>query len=226
MADDVEVKEAESTEAPSEDSEDESKSEKKFQRTKEEELFLSSGVHIGTQQKSQDMMPFIFRVRNDGLYVLDIKMSVDRIRKAARLLAQYEPENILAVSARQYGQQPVESFAQIIGTKYFAGRFIPGTLTNHNLRSYIEPEIIVVTDPFADVQALRESIVSGIPVIAFCDANNETKYVDLVIPANNKGRKALATLYWQLTKNLLLESERIKDEGEFDFEIEDFEATI
>lgn len=195
-------------------------------RSREEEIFLASGVHIGTQQKSKDMMPFIFRIRNDGLYVLDIKKSIDRIKKAAKLLARYEPQDILAVSARQYGQRPVKVFAEMIGCKYFAGRFIPGTLTNPNLDTYIEPEIIIITDPYADSQALNEAILTGLPVVAFCDANNNTKYVDLVIPANNKGRKSLATIYWLLTREVMKELGRIEDDSEYKLEIDDFEATI
>ena len=191
-----------------------------------EEIFLTSGVHIGTQQKSADMKNFIFKVRTDGLYVLNIQLTNERIKFAANFLARYKPENVLAVSARQYGQKPVSTFAKTLGLNVFAGRFIPGTLTNPNLPKYIEPELLVVTDPAADAQALKEAIRVGIPVIGLCDANNETKNVDYIIPANNKGRRSLAVVYWLLTRETLKERGDIQNYDEYSVTIEDFEAKL
>src|SRR5512136_332576 len=168
-----------------------------------EENYLTSGVHIGTQQKSADMKGFIFKVRNDGLYVLDVKKTDERIKVAAKFLAKFEPSKILVVSTRQYGQKPAKVFAKAIGTKVFAGRFVPGTMTNPNLPQFVEPEVLFATDPAADEQSLREALNIGIPITALCDANNETQNVDIVIPTNNKGRKALAMIYWLLTREIL-----------------------
>src|SRR2546428_36415 len=137
-----------------------------------EDLYLTSGVHIGTQQKSADMKPFIYKVRIDGLYVLDIKKTDTRIREASKFLGRFKPENILVVAARQYGQKPARLFAKNIGAKVLAGRFVPGTLTNPNLPDFIEPEAILVTDPAADQQALREAVNVGIPVVAACGASS------------------------------------------------------
>lgn len=191
-----------------------------------EDMYLTSGVHIGTQQKSADMNAFIFKVRTDGLYVLDVKQTDTRIRVAAQFLSRFTPEKILIVSARQYGQKPVKSFAKTVGTKVFAGRFVPGTLTNPNLSEYVEPEALVATDPAADQQALREALNIGIPIVALCDANNETRNVDLVIPTNNKGRMALATVYWLLTRETLKAQGRIGGDSDFTMAVEDFEATL
>ncbi len=191
-----------------------------------EDMYLTSGVHIGTQQKSADMKPFIYKVRTDGLYVLDIEKTDARIRQAARFLATSEPKDILVVAARQYGQKPARIFASTIGCHAFPGRFVPGTLTNPELPQYIEPKVILITDPAADQQALREAVKIGIPVVALCDANNETKYVDLVIPTNNKGRRALATIYWLLTREYLRFRGKIKKDEDFEMNIEEFEATL
>lgn len=191
-----------------------------------EDVFLTSGVHIGTQQKSADMKNFIFKVRNDGLYVLNIQMTNERIKYAANFLARYDPSKVLVVSARQYGQKPVTTFAKILGVKVIAGRFIPGTLTNPNLSKYIEPELLVVTDPAADAQSLKEAVSIGLPVIGFCDANNETKNVDFIIPANNKGRRSLAVVYWLLTREVQKERGDIKNDEEYSTPIEDFEAKL
>jgi small subunit ribosomal protein S2 len=191
-----------------------------------EDVFLTSGVHIGTQQKSADMRNFIFKVRNDGLYVLNIQLTNERIKYASKFLARYDPEKVLAVSARQYGQKPVTAFSKNLGYNVFAGRFIPGTLTNPKLSKYTEPDLLVVTDPAADAQALKEAVTIGLPVIGFCDANNETKNVDFIIPANNKGRRSLAVVYWLLTRETLKERGDINTYDEFMPSIEDFEAKL
>ena len=191
-----------------------------------EDVYLTSGVHIGTQQKSADMKPFIFRVRDDGLYVLDIKQTDTRIRLAAKFLSKYEPGRILVVAARQYGQKPSRVFGKAIGAQVIAGRFVPGTLTNPNVESFVEPEALFVTDPAADQQALREALNIGIPVIGLCDANNETRNVDLVVPTNNKGRRALATVYWLLTREVLRERGQLASDAEFTPTIDDYEASL
>ncbi|HIH44899.1 MAG TPA: 30S ribosomal protein S2, partial [Candidatus Methanoperedenaceae archaeon] len=121
------------------------------------DVYLAAGIHIGTQQKTKEMMRFVYRVRNDGLYVLDIQSTDERIRAAAKLLAKYEPAKILVVSARQYGHYPADMFAKSVGAKAITGRFVPGTLTNPQLRKYIEPDILIVTDPAGDLQAVNEA---------------------------------------------------------------------
>ncbi len=191
-----------------------------------EDLYLTSGVHIGTQQKSADMRRFIFKVRNDGLYVLDIKSTDERIRVAADFLSRIEPERTLVVCQRQYGQKPARTFAKNIGAKSMVGRFVPGTLTNPLLPTFFEPDAIVVTDPSADQQALREAVNIGIPVVALCDANNDLKFVDLAIPANNKGRRSLALVYWLLTREVLRSKKVITRDDEFNLELDEFEATL
>lgn len=191
-----------------------------------EDTYLTAGVHIGTQQKSADMKPFIFRVRTDGLYVLDVKQTDRRLREASKFLSRYEPEKVLVVSTRQYGQKPVKVFAGHIKIKAIPGRFVPGTLTNPQLPTYIEPDVIMVTDPAADQQALREAVNIGIPVVGICDANNETRNVDLIIPANNKGRMALAAIYWIMTRELLKIRGTIERYEDFTPTMEDFEASL
>jgi len=167
------------------------------------EDYLSAGVHIGTQQKTKDMERFIHRVRDDGLYVLDVSETDGRIRTAADFLANYDPEQMLVTSSRQYGRFPAEKFADAVGARARTGRFIPGTLTNPDYAGYIEPDVVVVTDPIGDAQAVKEAITVGIPVIAMCDSNNQLSNVDLVVPTNNKGRRALSVVYWLLANETL-----------------------
>src|SRR4030042_2412983 len=89
-----------------------------------EDVYLTSGVHIGTQQKRADMKEVIFKVRSDGLYVLDVKKTDERIRVASKLLAKYDPSKILVVSARQYGQKPAKVFGKTLGSMGVAARCI------------------------------------------------------------------------------------------------------
>lgn len=184
------------------------------------EDYLAAGVHIGTQQKSQDMKKFIYRVRADGLYILDIQQTDDRLKTAAAFLSKFEPAKILVVTSRQYGQYPAKKFAEAIGGVAKVGRFIPGMLTNPDMEHYVEPEVIVVTDPIGDSQAINEAVQCGIPVVALCDTNNITKYIDLVIPTNNKGRKALSMIYFLLTREILKSRRVTTSLTPEDFEIE------
>jgi small subunit ribosomal protein S2 len=185
------------------------------------EDYLAAGVHIGTQQKTKDMERFIHRVRDDGLYVLDVSQTDGRIRTAASFLANYDPEQVLVASSRQYGRFPARTFADAVGARARTGRFIPGTLTNPDYDGYIEPDVVVVTDPIGDAQAVTEAITVGIPVIAMCDSNNALSNVDLVIPTNNKGRRALAVVYWLLANETL-----DRRGGDPTYALEDFEADL
>jgi small subunit ribosomal protein S2 len=191
-----------------------------------EEIYMTSGVHIGTRQKTADIKEFIYKVRNDGLYIIDVKRTDERIKATAKFLAKYDPTKILVVSVRQYGQKPVRKLGEMTGIQVLDGRFQPGTLTNPNAKTFLEPEIILLTDPLADIQALHEAKNIGIPVIALCDTNNETKYIDYVIPTNNKGRRALALIYWLLARAILREQGKIQSDEEFKATVEDFEAEI
>ena len=191
-----------------------------------EETYMTSGAHIGTRQKTADIRDFIYKVRNDGLYIIDVKKTDERIKIAAKLLVKYDPDNILIVSVRQYGQKPIKKLAEHTGIQVLDGRFRPGTMTNPNAKGFLEPDLLIVTDPLADAQALHEAENAGIPVVGLCDTNNETKYLDLVIPTNNKGRRALALVYWLLTRAILKEQGKIKSYDKFKPTVEDFEAEI
>lgn len=191
-----------------------------------EETYMTSGVHIGTRQKTADIKDFIYKVRNDGLYIIDVKKTDQKIKFASKFLAKFDPSKILVVSVRQYGQKPIKKLAENTGISVLDGRFRPGTLTNPNSQGFFEPELLIVTDPLTDAQALHEAKNIGIPVVGLCDTNNETKYLDLVIPTNNKGRRALALVYWLLTRALMKEQGKIKTFEEFTPQVEDFEAEL
>ena len=188
--------------------------------------YLAAGLHIGTQQKTKDMERYIYRVRADGLYVLDVRKTNDRIVSAGKFIAKYEADDILVVSTRQYGQAPVKKFGKITGAKTIPGRFIPGTLTNPNYAKFIEPKVLVVTDPRSDSQAIIEAKQIGIPVVALCDTENLLGNVDIVLPVNNKGRKAIALVYWLLARQMLREKGILGEDEELEMQPADFELKI
>ena len=209
-----------------------SESEEKIETFSEEDLLLpqdtllSAGVHIGTRMRTKDMEQFIYRVRADGLFVLDVKKTDERIRVAAKFLARFEPSKIVAVAGRLYGQSPVEKFCEVVGATPIVGRFIPGMLSNPLYPNRLEPSVIIVSDPKADVQAVKEAASIGIPLIALCSTDNDFSFVDLVIPTNNKGRRALAVIYWLLARQILRERGEIPPDGDLSQSIEDFEIKL
>jgi small subunit ribosomal protein S2 len=191
-----------------------------------QDTLLSAGVHIGTRMRTKDMEQFIYRVRADGLFVLDVKKTDERIRVAAKFLARFEPSKIAAVAGRLYGQSPVEKFCEVVGATPIVGRFIPGMLSNPLHPDRLEPGVIIVSDPKADVQAVKEAASIGVPVIALCSTDNDFSFVDLVIPTNNKGRRALAVIYWLLARQILRERGEIPEDGDPEQTIEDFEIKL
>ena len=192
----------------------------------DEDTFLTCGVHIGTKQKSKDMEPYVHKVREDGLRILNVNLTSEKIVEAANFLKEQEPKDVLVVSARQYGWKPAKKFANTCGFRCIAGRFTPGRLTNPEMRHFIEPKIIILTDPAADAQAFREAINIKIPVIAMCDSNNLTNNVDLIIPGNNKGRRSLALIYWLLSREILRIRGELGADEDLEETIDDFEAPL
>jgi len=189
------------------------------------EQYLQAGVHIGTHTCTKHMEKFVFRVRPDGLYILDIRKTDERLRIAGRFLSRFERNKILVVSTKQYGRQPVLKFAEIVGAIPVVGRFPPGMLTNPRLELYREPEIIILTDPRVDEQPLIEALKMGIPVVAFVSTDNKLIGIDLAIPGNNKGRKSIALLYWILARQILRERGELGLTDNLPIPVEQFETT-
>ena len=192
----------------------------------DEDTFLTCGVHIGTKQKSKDMVPYVYKVRDDGLRILNVNLTSEKITEAATFLKDYEPKDVLVVSARQYGWKPAKKFADACGFVCIAGRFTPGRLTNPEMRFFIEPKVIVLTDPAADAQAFREAVNIDVPVIAMCDSNNLTTDIDIIVPGNNKGRRSLALIYWLMAREILRMKGELTADGELEETIDDYEAPL
>jgi len=191
------------------------------QQTEHEEIkkkILSTGIRVGTEVKTKFMIPYIIQANPEGLYLFDLDITLNRIQTAARFIKKFDIEKVIVYSGRVYATTPIEKFCELTGAKKMLGRFMPGTLTNPSLSFYIEPQLIIISDPRVDSQAITEATNAGIPVIGIANTDNITSKLDLIIPANNRGRKSLATVYWLLAREILQDSKAIK------YEIDDFET--
>ncbi|MFX0085695.1 MAG: 30S ribosomal protein S2 [Candidatus Hodarchaeota archaeon] len=191
------------------------------------EDYLKAGVHIGTSSGMKSMEWAIYRTRSDGLYVLDVHKTDERIRVAAQFLARQDMKRVVACSVRAYGIYPVEMFAKVTGAMSITGRFIPGIFTNTRIEGryhYLEPTTVLITDPHFDKQALKEAQRVGTPIVSLVDTDNVIKSVDLAIPCNNKGRNSLAMIFWLLTKEILREKGELSPEKDAQLRVELFRA--
>ena len=191
------------------------------QETENEDMkkqIFSTGIRVGTEVKTKFMTPFITKASPEGLYMLDLDITLSRIQTAGRFIKKFDINRVVVYSGRSYCKTPIEKFCELTGAKMMLGRFMPGTLTNPSLPFYIEPQLIIISDPRVDSQAVTEATNAGIPVIGIANTDNITSKLDLIIPANNRGRKALATVYWLLAREVLQDSKAIK------YKIDDFET--
>jgi small subunit ribosomal protein S2 len=191
-----------------------------------EKMILSTGIRVGTPVKTKSMSRYIVRANPEGLYILDISKTLYKIDVAAKFIGRTNIAKVAITSAREYGKKPVEKFCEATGATSILGRFMPGTFTNPSLPKYMEPEIVIVTDPQADQQAVIEATRAGVPVIAISNSDNVISKVDLVIPANNRGRKALATVYWLLAREVMKKQGKIKSDKDMKVTIDDFETKL
>jgi len=182
--------------------------------------YLATGIHIGMKQKTKDMKEFIYKIRPDGLAILNLKKTDNRIRIASKFLSQMK--NILIASRKQIHNNAVKKFAEIVGGKAIVGRFIPGILTNPSLEDFYEADVVFILDPVSDIRAMEEAVKARVPIVAICNTGNETKYVDLVIPANNKAKKSIALVLWLLAREIQKERGVIKSSNEFKYTVNDF----
>lgn len=187
---------------------------------------LAAEVNKGTEVKTTFMRNFVTKSDSRGFYMMDADATMERIKTAAKMISRAGPGNLIVCSGRQNAHRPAGMMASAVGAKALLGRFMPGTLTNPSLPYYIEPKLVMISDPQIDGQAIVEATNAGIPVIGMASTDNITSNVDLVIPANNRGRKSLATVYWMLARQVLVEQEKMDEDGAMEQSVDDFAAKV
>ncbi|MEK6854347.1 MAG: 30S ribosomal protein S2, partial [Nanoarchaeota archaeon] len=187
-----------------------------------QDSYLKAGIHIGTKFRTKYMGQFIYKTRPDGLSVLNLQKIDERIKLAANFLSKYRPEDIIVVGKRENSWKAIKAFNKCTGIRIFAGRYLPGILTNPVLDTYIEARLVIVTDPWPDRNVINDAMIRGIPIIALCDTNNQANNIDLVVPCNNKGKKSLGLLFWILAREYLKSRGEIKGNDDFKAPLEDF----
>ena len=196
----------------------------------QKQLYLSCGIHIGTKLLSGDARRFIYRQTNYGLYVIDLTQTSERLAIAAKFLSKYVEEGsdrVIVCSVRRYGKEPVKKFCKVLGCRAVTTRFIPGSLTNPLIDDYIkDASVVVIVDPHADKVILREAKLARVPVVSLFDTDDTLSGIDLAVPANNRGKKALGLAFWMMARMILLELGKISSEDEFPYTLEDFTSKI
>ncbi|TLX98995.1 MAG: 30S ribosomal protein S2 [Thaumarchaeota archaeon] len=172
------------------------------------------------------MESFTMRPRPDGLHMIDYSKTLQRIDIAGKFIAFTGPQNTVVYTSKDYGANAVEKFCELTGAIPQVGRFMPGTFTNPLYPGHIDAELVLVADPLSDAQAVVEAGKLGIPVIAVCDTDNVTDDIDLVIPGNNRGRKAIAAIFWLLARAVLTHAGLLSPDQPMKYAIEDFETKL
>jgi small subunit ribosomal protein S2 len=86
----------------------------------------------------------------------------------------------------------------------------------------MEIKALMVVDAWPDRNAIRDAMKVGVPVLALCDTNNQANDIDLVIPCNNKGKKALGLFFHILATQYMRERGLLARDKELEYSVDDF----
>jgi small subunit ribosomal protein S2 len=182
--------------------------------------YLTSGIYIGMKSCTPYMRQFVYKIREDGLGMFNLKKIDERLKITGSFLSQFE--KILVVSRKETAELPLKKFAEITGARAITGRFPPGMLTNPSFRDFYEPDVVVVIDPIIDTQVVAEAKKKRIPIVSLANTFNSARDVDLILPVNNNGKKSLALVFWILAREILKNRGEIKKNEDFKAGLKDF----
>merc|ERR1719290_350143 len=150
------------------------------------------------------MEQYIFKKKTDGINIINLKKTWEKLILAARAIAAIEnPADVFVVASRPYAQRAVLKFARYIGASPIAGRFTPGAFTNQIQAAFREPRLLVISDPRTDHQPVTEASYANIPIVAFCNVDSPTKFIDIAVPCNNKSAHSIGLMWWFLAREVL-----------------------
>lgn len=165
--------------------------------------YSKAGIHIGTKFKTKHMADFIYKIKPDGLVIMNVQKIDERLKIASEMMARYNPEEIVVIGKRENSWRPMKLFNKLTGITIYPGRYAPGTLTNLAFKNFTEFKLMVVVDAWLEKNAVEDANKLGVPIIGLCDTNNVTNELDLIVPCNNKGRKSLGLVFWILSREYM-----------------------
>merc|ERR1712226_1670433 len=114
-------------------------------------MLLAAQCHLGTKNYDYKMDRYVYRRKDDGIYVINLEKTWEKLQLASRVIVTIEfPQGIIVQSMEPYGQRAALKFAQFTGIKILSGKHTPGTFTNQIQKRFEEPRLVIVTDPRTD----------------------------------------------------------------------------